>query len=84
MEAHGLLFCKDCNNYLFLKNSKDEQSGVVSMINYCKNCGYTYSDKHTGKKIEEIQQVMERDRYFSAEEAVEFGLIDKIVESRKT
>jgi len=26
---------------------------------------------------------MERDRYFSAEEAVEFGLIDKIVQSRK-
>ena len=39
--------------------------------------------KHTGKKIEEIQQVMERDKYFSPEEAVEFGLIDKIVESRK-
>ena len=39
--------------------------------------------KHTGKKIEEIQQVMERDRYFSPEEAVEFGLIDKIVKSRK-
>jgi len=39
--------------------------------------------KHTGKKIEDIQQVMERDRYFSAEEAIEFGLIDKIVESRK-
>ena len=39
--------------------------------------------KHTGKKIEAIQQVMERDRYFSAEEAIEFGLIDKIVESRK-
>ena len=40
--------------------------------------------KHTGNKIEDIQQVMERDRYFSAQEAVEFGLIDKIVESRKT
>ena len=39
--------------------------------------------KHTGKKIEDIEQVMERDRYFSPEEAVEFGLIDKIVESRK-
>ena len=39
--------------------------------------------KHTGNKIEDIQQVMERDRYFSAEEAVKFGLIDKIVESRK-
>ena len=40
--------------------------------------------KHTGKKIEDIQEVMERDRYFSPNEAVEFGLIDKIVESRKT
>jgi ATP-dependent Clp protease protease subunit len=39
--------------------------------------------KHSGKKIEKIQEVMERDRYFSPDEAVEFGLIDKIVESRK-
>ncbi len=39
--------------------------------------------KHTGKKIKEIQDVMERDKYFSAQEAIEFGLIDKIVESRK-
>ena len=41
-----------------------------------------YSE-HTGRKIGEIQEVMERDRYFSPEEAVKFGLIDKIVESRK-
>ena len=40
--------------------------------------------QHTGRKIEEIQKIMERDRYFSSEEAVEFGLIDKIVESRKS
>lgn len=40
--------------------------------------------KHTGKKIEEIEKVMERDRYFSPEEAIKFGLIDKIVESRKS
>ena len=35
------------------------------------------------KKLKTLKQVMERDRYFSAEEAIEFGLIDKIVESRK-
>ena len=35
------------------------------------------------KNIKEIESIMERDRYFSAEEAVKFGLIDKIVESRK-
>ena len=39
--------------------------------------------KHTGKKIDEITKIMERDKYFSPNEAIKFGLIDKIVESRK-
>ena len=39
--------------------------------------------KHTGKKITEISSIMERDKYFSPDEAVKFGLIDKIVENRK-
>jgi len=39
--------------------------------------------KHTGKKIDEIEKIMERDKYFSPEEAIKFGLIDKIVKSRK-
>ena len=39
--------------------------------------------KHTGKDIKEVELVMERDSYFSAEEAIKFGLIDKIVENRK-
>ena len=39
--------------------------------------------KHTGNKISEISRIMERDKYFSPEEAIKFGLIDKIVENRK-
>ena len=39
--------------------------------------------KHTGKKISEVSSIMERDKYFSPDEAIKFGLIDKIVESRK-
>jgi len=39
--------------------------------------------KHTGKKITDISTIMERDKFFSPEEAIKFGLIDKIVESRK-
>ena len=39
--------------------------------------------KHTGNKIDQITEIMERDKYFSPEEAIKFGLIDKIVESRK-
>ena len=38
---------------------------------------------HTGKSLKEVEEVMERDRYFSPDEAIKFGLIDKIVENRK-
>ena len=39
--------------------------------------------KHTGKDLKEVEAVMERDRYFSPDEAIKFGLIDKVVENRK-
>ena len=39
--------------------------------------------KHTGKDITNVELIMERDKYFSPAEAIEFGLIDKIVEDRK-
>lgn len=37
--------------------------------------------KNTGKSIEEINAATERDNYLTAEEALEFGLIDKILYS---
>ena len=37
-----------------------------------------------GKSIEEVAKDTERDNWMSAEEAVEYGLIDKIVEKRPT
>ena len=39
--------------------------------------------KHTGKDITNVELIMERDKYFSPEEAIKFGLIDKIVKNRK-
>ena len=39
--------------------------------------------KHTGKDLKEVEEIMERDKYFSPQEAIKFGLIDKIVENRK-
>ena len=39
--------------------------------------------KHTGKNIKEVELIMERDKYFSPEEAIKFGLIDKVVKNRK-
>ena len=38
--------------------------------------------EHTGKPIEEISDALERDRYFTPEEALAYGLIDVITGSR--
>jgi len=38
---------------------------------------------HTGQPVEQIHADMERDRYFTPEQAVEYGLIDKIHEPRR-
>ena len=40
-----------------------------------------YAD-HTGQPIEKINDAMERDKFMSPEEALEFGLIDKIISTR--
>jgi ATP-dependent Clp protease, protease subunit len=36
--------------------------------------------KHTGKSLEQVHDDMERDRFFKAEEAVEYGLIDRVID----
>ena len=36
--------------------------------------------EHTGRSAEEVRVDMERDRFFTAEQAVEYGLIDRILE----
>jgi ATP-dependent Clp protease protease subunit len=38
---------------------------------------------HTGKSIEDIARDTDRDRFLSAEEAKEYGLVDQVVVSRK-
>lgn len=38
---------------------------------------------HTGQPLEVIEQAMERDKFLSATEAKEFGLIDEVVASRQ-
>ena len=39
---------------------------------------------HTGQTEERVHNDMERDRYFTAAQAVEYGLVDRIVENRNT
>ena len=46
-----------------------------------KTLNQMYAD-HTGQSIEKINDAMERDKFMSPEEALEFGLIDKIISTR--
>ena len=38
--------------------------------------------KHSGKKIAEIEALMDRDTFLSPEDALKIGLIDEVVEKR--
>jgi ATP-dependent Clp protease protease subunit len=39
--------------------------------------------KHTGKPLEQIQRDTDRDNFLTAREAMEYGLIDKVLEKRE-
>ena len=39
--------------------------------------------ENTGRSVEEVTAACERDNFMSAEEALEFGLVDQIITARK-
>jgi ATP-dependent Clp protease protease subunit len=38
--------------------------------------------KHTGRDYESIERTLDRDHFMTAQESVDFGLVDKLLESR--
>ncbi|MBI28670.1 MAG: ATP-dependent Clp protease proteolytic subunit [Pelagibacteraceae bacterium] len=59
----------------------DIQIHASEIIKTKKKLNEIYA-KHTGKKVETITEIMERDRFFDPIEAIEFGLIDKVISKR--
>ena len=39
--------------------------------------------EHTGRAVEQVSQDIERDKILTAEQAMEYGLIDEVLASRK-
>jgi len=37
--------------------------------------------EHTGQTVDQVHDDMERDRFFTADQAVEYGLIDRVIAS---
>jgi ATP-dependent Clp protease protease subunit len=48
-------------------------------ILYLRGKIYSVMSKHTGRPVEQIERDFDRDRYMSAEEAKEYGIVDHII-----
>jgi ATP-dependent Clp protease protease subunit len=66
----------------FQGQATDIQIHAKEILSLKERLNNIYS-KHTGKSIKEISQALERDKFMTAEEAKDFGLIDTVVEKRK-
>ena len=51
-------------------------------IDLCNDIIREEASTDTGQSIEQIERDSDRDRFMGAEEAVEYGLIDKVLKSR--
>ncbi len=64
----------------FEGQSSDIQIHAAETLKVRKRVDEIYA-KHTGRPEEEVHKAMERDRFFKSDEAVEYGLIDRVLTS---
>ncbi|MFL5867007.1 MAG: ATP-dependent Clp endopeptidase proteolytic subunit ClpP [Actinobacteria bacterium] len=65
----------------FEGTSSDIEIHAREVLNLRRRVDEIYS-KHTGQPIEQVTSDMERDRFFTSEEAKEYGLVDRVLDSR--
>jgi len=65
----------------FEGQSTDIEIHAREILKTRERIDHIYSE-HTGRPIEEVHRDMERDRFFTPEQAEEYGLIDRIIEHR--
>jgi ATP-dependent Clp protease protease subunit len=63
----------------FEGQSSDIEIHAREILNTRKRIDEIYA-RHTGQSEEQVHRDMERDRFFKAPEAVEYGLIDRVIE----
>ncbi len=61
--------------------SKDMQVTMKEMLELEKDL-YTIISSHSGRTYEEIEQASDRDKWFRASEAKEYGLIDEVMSKK--
>ncbi len=59
--------------------SADIEIHAKEILDLRHRLDHIYAD-HTGQEIEKVHVDMDRDRYFNPEEAVEYGIIDRVID----
>ena len=65
----------------FEGQSSDIEIHAREVLNLRRRVDEIYAE-NTGKSFEQVHEDMERDRFFTAEQAVEYGLVDRVYERR--
>ncbi len=65
----------------FEGQSTDIEIHAREVLNLRQRVDEIYA-KHTGQPLQQVHDDMERDRFFKAHEAVEYGIADRVLESR--
>ena len=65
----------------FQGQASDIMIHAQEILNVRKRLNEIYV-RHTGQPIKRIEEALERDQFFTAEGAKEFGLVDKVIEKR--
>jgi ATP-dependent Clp protease, protease subunit len=65
----------------FQGQASDIMIHAQEILNIRKRLNEIYV-RHTGQPIKKIEEALERDQFFTAEGAREFGLVDKVLEKR--
>jgi ATP-dependent Clp protease, protease subunit len=63
----------------FEGQSSDIEIHAREILNVRKRIDEIYAH-HTGQSVEQVHEDMERDRFFKADQAVEYGLIDRVID----
>ena len=66
----------------FQGQSTDVEIHAKEMLELRRVLDEIYS-RHTGQTLEQVHEDMERDRFFSAQQAVDYGLVDEIISARE-
>jgi ATP-dependent Clp protease protease subunit len=66
----------------FQGQSSDIEIHAAEILELRKVLDEIYA-RHSGQTLEQVHDDMERDRFFSAQQAVEYGLVDEIISARE-